>query len=95
MMIALLILKVFLISWVITKYDPWFWFLDSISPYFTKNHFTKLIYNSIVLATSCLKCCSLYVGLIMGGLFIGVASSFVAYLYMQLLAPKIDKIYLQ
>jgi hypothetical protein len=66
--------------------------MDAISPLFNKNALTKLIYNSLLLALTCLKCCSLYVGFIIGGFWCGIFTSAFAYLYMQVLAPKIDKI---
>jgi len=90
-----ILLKVLLTAWLITSYDGIQWILEAISPIFNKNAFTKLIYNSIVLATSCIKCCAFYVGWIMGGFYIGCLASFIAYLYSQLIMPTIDKIRFQ
>jgi hypothetical protein len=69
--------------------------MEAIRGFFDKNTLLKLIYNIITLALSCLKCTSFYVGWILGGFWCGVISTFITYLYVQLLAPKIDKIRFQ
>ena len=85
----IIIIKAFVLAHLITKYEPIGWLLDLYKP---KTHFGNLIYNSIVLATSCLKCASLYVGWIIGGFWVGVITSFIAYLWGQLITPHLDRI---
>lgn len=83
----MIILKVMLISWLITNYDPIKWIFDIFRP---KNRIVSLIYNIVQLAFTCLKCCSLYIGWIMGGLYIGITCSFIGYLYDSMII-KINK----
>lgn len=87
-----LYLKVFLLAHLIVKFEPLNWILDALYPLFSKNLISNLIYNIITLATGCLKCSSLYIGWILGGFWCGVISTFIAYLYSQIIMPKIDKI---
>ena len=91
----ILIIKTLILSFVITKFEPLQWLFDLLRPKFEGRNISNLIFNAFYLATGCFKCCSLYVGFIIGGFWIGIISSIIAYLYLQLLAPKIEKITLQ
>jgi len=85
----LLIVKSFLLSHLIVKYEPISWILDLMEP---KTAIGKILYNSISLALGCIKCASLYVGWIIGGFWVGVITSFIAYLWSQIVTPYIDRI---
>lgn len=90
----LILSKVFIIAWFITDYTPIAWVMNLIKPLFF-NKILKITYDIILLATGCIKCCSFYVGWIIGGLYIGIIASFIAYLYSNLIQPKIEKITFQ
>lgn len=92
MLTIVLLIKIFLLSHLIVKFEPLHWLLESISHIFTKNIVTKLAYNLFIDASTCIKCTSLWIGILLGGFWIGILASFIAYLYSQLLMPKIDKI---
>ena len=88
----ILITKTFLLSHLIVKYEPITWIMESIRDSFNKNGLTRLLYNIISLSLGCIKCCSLYIGWILGGFWIGVISTFITYLYSNLISPKIEKL---
>jgi len=90
------IAKSFLLSHLVVKFEPFNWILDSLHPKFVKsNKFLQLLWNLFVLAVTCLKCSSLYIGWYLGGFWCGVATSFLSYLYSQVILPYVDKIRLQ
>jgi hypothetical protein len=90
-----LILKSFALAFVITKFTPLSWFMEAISPVFSKYNNTKLIFNLTSLLLSCISCCSFWVGMIIGGLWVAVPAYIIAHLYSNLLSHKIDKINFQ
>jgi hypothetical protein len=91
-----LILKSFLLAHLITKFEPINWLLEIIGEGLQEsNKVVKFIFNIFSLALSCLKCSSFYIGWILGGFWVGVFTTFIAYLYSQLLLPYIDKIRFQ
>ena len=86
------LIKIFLLAHLIVKFEPIVWLLESISHYFTKNTLTKLIYNLLIDALSCIKCMSFWIGLIIGGFWIACASTFIGYLWGNLITPYIERI---
>lgn len=91
-MVIITLFKIFLLSHLIVKFEPLQWFLESLSLYFTKNVITKLIYNLLIDALSCIKCMSFWIGLIMGNFWIACLSTFIGYLWGNLITPYIEKI---
>jgi len=92
---VILISKSFLLAHLVVKFEPISWFMEAIAPSFDKNKALKFLFNILYTALGCLKCSSLYVGWIIGGFWCGVITSFIAYLYSQIIMPKIDKIKFQ
>lgn len=88
----MIILKILLLAWFITKFEPISWILEILEPSIPKNNISTLIFNISRLSLGCLKCASFYIGLIMGGFWVGCLSSFIAYLYMNTIQPQIDKL---
>jgi hypothetical protein len=85
----------FVLAHLIVKFEPIHWFIDAVDPYLRnnkKNMLTSILWNIFTLAIGCFKCCSLYVGWIVGGFWCGVMTSFFAYIYSQSIAPFIDGI---
>lgn len=72
----ILLLKILGLAWTITSFAPISWLVELLP-----NNMFKYI---LVLLTSCFKCCSLWVGLIMGGLWVGITASAIAYIYTQI-----------
>ena len=89
------VIKTFLLAHLIVKFEPISWLMEAIAPAFDKNKVLKFLFNVLYTALGCLKCTSLYVGWILGGFWLGVISTFVVYLYSQIVMPKIDKIRFQ
>lgn len=88
----LAVMNSFILAHLVTKFEPIGWILEFIQPTFNKTKFTRFIYNNISLALGCFKCCSLWVGFIIGGFWVGVLTSFFAYIYSQSIQPYIDGI---
>jgi len=80
----------FILAHLIVKFEPIGWLMELIKP--SKGEVKIFLYNMISLAFGCLKCCSLYIGFIIGGFWCGAITSFIAYIYSQLIAPFIDTI---
>jgi hypothetical protein len=89
------IIKTLCLGFVITKFTPFQWFLEAISPIFNKNGVTKFIFNIISLLTSCFSCCSFWTGCIMYGFWYGIVGYILAYLYGKLLEHKVEKVRFQ
>lgn len=70
---AIIVLKVLGLSWFINRFP----LLGIIFNYLPENIFT-LVFK---LMFECLKCTSFWIGLLMGGIWIGLISSFIAMLY--------------
>jgi hypothetical protein len=64
------IIKVLALSWTITTFAPLSWLLELLP-----NNLFKYI---LVVLTSCLKCCSLWLGIALYGLWIGITASIIA-----------------
>ena len=70
------IIKVITLAYVITTFAPLNWLLDLLP-----DNMVKYI---LVLLTSCLKCCSFWLGLSIGGIWIGVTSYIVATIWTNI-----------
>lgn len=87
----LLILKTLGIAFVLTKFTPLQMILDiifhSIKP---KENKISLILNTLVniitLLFTCLSCCSFWVGFLLGGIWIAIASYIIAFFYQARLS---------
>lgn len=90
MELAFLIIKTFLISHIVVKFEPLQWVLDVIRTKIGNNMILNLIVNIISVLTSCLKCTSFWIGLIVGGIWPAIITSYIAYLYGWLIEPKIE-----
>ena len=66
----ILLLKILGLAWIITGFAPISWLVDLLPD--------NLFKYIVVLLTSCFKCCSLWVGIAMGGIWVGILSSFIA-----------------
>lgn len=92
MEIILLVIKTFLISQFVVKFEPFTWVIDiirlKISP---ENIFMNLVINIVNMLISCSKCCAFWTGLMIGGIWVGLAASYISYLYGWLIEPKIEK----
>jgi hypothetical protein len=84
--------KILGLGFFITKFAPIQWILDLFYPSEKSNAFVILIYNILSLLTSCFSCCSFWVGTIFFGFWWGISAYVVAYFYIQLLAPIVEKI---
>lgn len=70
----ILLLKSFLLSWFIVRFDPIQWLLDLLP-----NNIIKYI---LVTVTTCLKCSNFWIGLILtGDIFIASGMAFFGMLY--------------
>lgn len=70
------VLKILGIAFVITTFEPFQWILDM---------FPDSIYKYIsILLTSCWKCCSFWLGLILFGLWPAVIAYVIAYFLMEI-----------
>ena len=84
--------KILGVSFFITKFSPIHWILDLLYPSEKSNAFVILIYNIVSLLTSCFSCCSFWTGTLLYGFWFGISAYVIAYLYIQLLAPIVEKI---
>lgn len=76
----ILVLKTLGLAFVITHFAPLEWLLTSFKP---KNIIINLIYNIIKLLLSCLSCCSFWLGICIGGFWVGVISYIIAFFYQK------------
>lgn len=95
MIFLISVIKTFLLSHLITKFEPLHWTLDVLWDLKPKNQFLQVLLDTFRLGTSCMKCCSLWLGIFTGGVWVGITTSFISYLYTQLLSPYIEKIRFQ
>lgn len=89
----LLIIKTLLIAQFVVKFEPIQWVLDIIKTKIKPNNIVvNLFLNIISLLTSCSKCAALWTGLLMGGIWVALISSYIMYLYSWIIEPRIEKI---
>ena len=77
MIMTILLLKIIGLAWLITTFAPLQWVLETLP-----NNIFKYI---IVLLTTCIKCCSFWTGLIIGGIWIGILAAAIAALTNEIL----------
>jgi len=89
----ILIIKTLLISWFVVKFEPLQWTLDILKSKVKPNNIVlNLILNIITLLTTCAKCASLWSGLLIGGMWVALISSYIMYIYSWIIEPRIEKI---
>lgn len=72
----MIMLKIFILSWWISKFEPIQWGLDSLPD--------NVIKYFLILMSTCLKCSSFWVGLIMtGNIFIACFAAFLGMIYTK------------
>jgi hypothetical protein len=79
-------------SFFITKFAPIQWILELIQPSDKTHPFLVLISNLISILLTCFSCCSFWVGTIFFGFWFGIGAYVIAYFYIQILAPYVEKI---
>jgi hypothetical protein len=85
--------KILLLSHFIVKFEPIQWVLEIIKLKIKNdNVFDHLVLNILTLLTSCMKCCSLWLGLILYGLWPALIASYIAHIYSWKIDPIIEKI---
>jgi len=73
------ILKVLGLAFLITRFEPIKWLFEILSI----KYGNTLIFNLIYLLVSCMKCCATWIGLIMGGIWIGIISFILSFVYTK------------
>lgn len=77
--------SIFLLSWVISRFEPIHMITDGLP--------NKLIYNIIRLILSCLKCLSFWITLsITGNIFLASGLAFIAFWYDKVIGPIENKV---
>ena len=85
MILTIILIKVFLLSWLITRFEPLQMILELLPD--------KLIYNLIRLLLTCLKCVLLYTTFIFtGDIFLAAGMSFIGFWYDKLISPIENKV---
>lgn len=80
-----LLIKIFLLSWVLVRFEPIQWFIELLP--------NNIIKYTVVLLTSCLKCSNFWIGFLLSGdIFIGAGMSFFGMLYEKTLGKWETKI---
>lgn len=82
--LLLLIGKVMLISYTISRFEPLKMVLDLLPD--------NLFFNLLRLLLTCSKCLSFWVGIIIGGIWIGMVSSFTMTIFEKTIGRWIDKV---
>lgn len=91
--LMILIIKIFLLGWFISRFSPIQWILEGIENNFhAKRHFIHMTFFLIREMTSCGKCSAFWVGLVIGGLWPALIASFLSFWYDKLLSPYENKI---
>ena len=85
MELTLLLIKIWLICWTITRFEPLKMVLDLLP--------NKLIPNLVRLVLTCLRCLTLWVTLIWtGDIFLACLVSFVSFFYDKFIGPIENKV---
>jgi len=92
---VLMVIKTFLISHFIIKFEPIQWVLDLIKIRIKNNNIIgNLIMNILTVLTTCHKCSALWIGLLLYGLWPALITSYIAHIYSWRIDPIIEKIIL-
>ena len=78
----ILILKILALAWLISGFEPLQWLVELLP--------NNLFKYFIVVLTSCFKCCSMWVGFALGGIWYACAASFIAATYTKI-KQRIDE----
>jgi hypothetical protein len=83
--IFLILGKVFILSWCLTRFKPIQWLLDLAPDY--------LIFNLIRLLLTCLQCSSFWIGIIFtGDIFLASTASFIGFWWDKMVSPIENRI---
>lgn len=82
------ILKILGLAFIITKFEPINWLLDLVRP---KNKYIRIITSTIQLALTCMPCASFWIGLFGYGIWHGILSYFISYLWTKTISKTLDK----
>jgi hypothetical protein len=83
--IFLILGKVFILSWCLTRFKPVQWILDLLPGW--------LVLNLVRLLLTCLQCSSFWIGLILSGdLYLASLSSFIGFWWDKLVSPTENRI---
>lgn len=85
---VLIILKILGLSWFIVRFDPIKWIFELL-PNKIRNNF---IVNVLFTLLNCLKCTSFWLGLIFGGIWIALISSYIGFWYEEIIGRQERKI---
>lgn len=77
-------------SHFITKFQPFEWIMDVIRMKIGNRLVPSLILNCLNVLITCHKCSALWIGILCGGIWVGLVTSYLAYLYGWLIEPKIE-----
>jgi hypothetical protein len=85
----MILLKVFLLSWLITKFEPLKLLMDFISIKTVNNKLQiiySIIHSIVYLMVTCLMCCNFWTALILtNDIYLSAASAFIGFWYHKLL----------
>ena len=85
--------KILLLSHFIVKFEPIQWVLDLIRIRIKSNDIIgNLVINVLTVLTTCHKCCSLWLGLCLFGLWPALIASYIAHVYSWRVEPLIEKL---
>jgi hypothetical protein len=83
--IFLILSKVFILSWCLTRFKPLHWILDMLPGW--------LIINLVRLLLTCLQCASFWISIILtGDIFLAALSSFIGFWWDKLVSPIENRI---
>jgi len=82
----IIIIKTILLAFLITQFEPIQWVLELLP----NNIFTAIL----TMLLTCLKCCSFWVGLIIGGFWIGCTAFTIGYVIDKILM-KLNRVVLK
>lgn len=90
------ITSVFLIAFVVTKFEPLHWLLETFKHFIFKNINYKMVFDIITLPFYCLKCFAFWYSLIYyKDLNFAALMFFICYMYLKFIDSKLEKITLQ
>jgi hypothetical protein len=85
-------MKVFLISHLISNFTPLHKFLNYFEKYAQYLPILEIIYRNVLEIISCQKCLSFWIGMYMCGFWIGVLIYYIVYLYQNIIENRINTI---
>lgn len=93
------VLKIVGLAFVINKFDPIKWVFEAIIGVIPENNITliflKLFVQIILKLLTCLNCTSFWLGTILFGIWYGVISFFITFLYQRFIGDWVESEKLQ